>query len=89
MLAAVCGAQLSHASYLVVDATVTASVPNSMIAAQMFHLLLTTNTAVSMHACMHTHTCTHTRAHTHKHTHTHTHTHIREHKINVLLDNVC
>ena len=44
---AVCGVQLSHVLFLVVDAIVTATVTITMIAAQMFHLLLTTNTVVS------------------------------------------
>ena len=46
-MVAVCGVhQLNHASFLVVDAIVTAFVPTTMIAAQMFHLLLATNTAL-------------------------------------------
>ena len=47
ILVVVCGAQLSHALFRVVDATATATVLITMIAAQMFHLLLTTNTVVS------------------------------------------
>ena len=45
-MVAVRGVQLSHALFLVVDAIVTASVPTTMIAAQMFHHLLTTNFAL-------------------------------------------
>ena len=40
-MVAVYGVQLSHVMFLVVDAFVTASVPTTMIAAQMFHHLLT------------------------------------------------
>ena len=47
MQAAACGAQLNHASFLEVDVIVTATAPITIIAAQMFHLLLTTNTVVS------------------------------------------
>ena len=47
MLVAVCGAQLCHVLFLEVDAIVTAIAPITMIAAQMFHLLLATNTVVS------------------------------------------
>ena len=46
-MVAACGVQLSHASFLVVDAIVIASVPITMIAAQTSHHLLTTNTVVS------------------------------------------
>lgn len=46
MLVAVCGAQLSHVLFLEVDAIVTAIAPITMIAAQMFHLLLATNTVL-------------------------------------------
>ena len=41
------GDQLSHALFLVGDAIVIASVPITMIAAQMFRHLLTTNIVVS------------------------------------------
>ena len=45
-MVAACGIQFSHVMFLVVDAIVTASVPITMIAAQMFHILLTTNIAL-------------------------------------------
>ena len=46
-MVAVCGVQLCHASFLVEDAIVTATVLITMIAAQMFQLPLITNTVVS------------------------------------------
>lgn len=46
-MVAACGVQLNHASFLVVDAIVIASVPITMIAVQMFHRQLTINTVVS------------------------------------------
>ena len=46
-MVAACGVQLSHASFLVVDAIVIASVPITMIAVQTSQQLLATNTVVS------------------------------------------